>query len=359
MRRLLLTEILKIEDFVKDWGGFEKLVAKLHETGDVRVEHNVTLVGASGAPRQIDVLIRHKQGLYEHRVIVECKCWNDPVDRQQVDALANTVREVGAAKGVIFSKEGFQSGAITQAKHDHIELFQIRTLTDEEWGLPGREVEFFMHGHTISVNNPNFENVTTVVGSEPKCPNLQVIQGVSQTRIHLEGSSVQTLEALIEKFARKAAADSSLSVPVRFENSFEGEILSRMRVNITPPKPMTLFFNDGQVLVGTVSFDVGHKISQTRVYLDRSSNFLFAFAVDNVVSKITTTASRRRNETTTTLTVTNELPDEVPAENSLKNGSLISYWIPGMQVFDEFASLKLGETKCIERVAVGQNLRFR
>jgi Restriction endonuclease len=159
---LLLTEILKIEDLVKDWGGFEKLVAKLHETGDVRVEHNVTLVGASGAPRQIDVLIRHKQGLYEHLVIVECKYWNDPVDRQQVDALANTVRELGAAKGVIFSKKGFQSGAIAQAKHDHIELFQVRTLTDEEWGLPGREVEFFTHCHTVSVNNPNFENVTAV-----------------------------------------------------------------------------------------------------------------------------------------------------------------------------------------------------
>jgi Restriction endonuclease len=319
----------------------------------------VTLTGASGAPRQIDVLIRHKQGLYEHLVIAECKYWDTPVDRQQVDALAITVREVGAAKGVIFSKKGFQSGAIAQAKHDHIELFQVRTLTDEEWGLPGREVEFFTHCHTVSVNNPNFENVTAVPGSEPKNSNPQVIQGVTHTKIHLDGSSVQTLEELIEKFAHKAASDSSLSAPVRFENSFEGAILSRIRVNITPPKPMTLFFNDGQVFVGTVSFDVGHKISQMRVYFDRSKNFFFAFAVDDIVSKTTTTASRRRDETTTTLAVTGERPDEVPAENSLKNGSLISYWIPGMQVFDEFASLKLGETKCIERVSADQNSHGR
>jgi hypothetical protein len=55
---------------------------------------------------------------------------------------------------------------------------------------------------------------------------------------------------------------------------------------------------DGQVFVGTLSLDVGHKISQTRVYFDRSSNFLFALAVDDVVSKTTTTASRRRDETT-------------------------------------------------------------
>jgi hypothetical protein len=54
------------------WGGFEKLVAELHETGEVTVEHNAILIGKSGTPRQIDVLVRHKQGLYDHLVIAEC-----------------------------------------------------------------------------------------------------------------------------------------------------------------------------------------------------------------------------------------------------------------------------------------------
>ena len=60
---------MKITELVTDWGGFEKLVATLHETGEVSVEHNAVLQGRSGAPRQIDVLIRHKQGLYEHLVV--------------------------------------------------------------------------------------------------------------------------------------------------------------------------------------------------------------------------------------------------------------------------------------------------
>lgn len=109
---------MNLAELVKDWGGFEKLVAQLHETGDVKVEHNAVLIGRSGAPRQVDVLIRHKQGLYEHLVIVECKFWNSSVDRSEVDALAQTVREIGASRGVIFSTKGFQSGAITQAKHE-------------------------------------------------------------------------------------------------------------------------------------------------------------------------------------------------------------------------------------------------
>src|SRR6202012_3533527 len=118
-----------ISDLVKDWGGFEKLVAELHETGEVTVEHNAILTGKSGAPRQIDVLIRHRQGLYDHLVIAECKYWNSPVERLHIDALATAIQDVGASRGVLFSTKGFQSGAITQAKQSNIDLFTVRDLT--------------------------------------------------------------------------------------------------------------------------------------------------------------------------------------------------------------------------------------
>lgn len=111
-----------LEDMVQDWGGFERLVAELHDTGTVTVEHDVILTGRSGAPRQIDVLVRHREGFYEHLIVVECKYRNSPVERIHVDALTTTVREVGASRGVIFSTRGFQSGAITQAAHDNIAL---------------------------------------------------------------------------------------------------------------------------------------------------------------------------------------------------------------------------------------------
>ena len=100
----------------------------MNQTGDVTVEHNVILEGRSGASRQIDVLIRHNKGLYEHPVVVECKYWKRNVERIHVDALATTVREVGASRGVIFSAEGFQSGAIAQAQHEkHRSIQNSRT----------------------------------------------------------------------------------------------------------------------------------------------------------------------------------------------------------------------------------------
>ncbi|MGA7385981.1 MAG: restriction endonuclease [Methylocella sp.] len=154
--------MMEIAKLVTDWGGFEKLVATLHETGQVSVEHNVVLQGRSGAPRQLDVLIRHKQGLYEHLVVAECKYWNSAVERLQVDALATTVREVGAARGVIFSTKGFQSGAITQAKAESIDLFVVRDLSTEEWGLPGRVVDMFLQVIQPGVGNISSHGATKI-----------------------------------------------------------------------------------------------------------------------------------------------------------------------------------------------------
>jgi predicted helicase len=116
-----------LADLVKDWGGFEKLVADLSQTGEVTVA-TPTLPGAR---RQIDVLIRHKQGLIEHLVVVECKYWNSFVERLHVDALATTVREVGASRGVIISTADFQPGAIEQARHEKVcqRRFRGRRIT--------------------------------------------------------------------------------------------------------------------------------------------------------------------------------------------------------------------------------------
>ena len=75
----------------------------------------------------------------------------------------------------------------------------------------------------------------------------------SHTKIHLAGSNVETIEALIEKSAIKATKDYPLLSPVRFENSFAIDILVRRHVNITPPSPIQLFFNEGYTLVGTGS----------------------------------------------------------------------------------------------------------
>lgn len=106
---------LSIDDLISDWGGFERLVASLHVTGEVTIEHNVVVRGRSGANRQIDVLIRHKQGLYEHLVVIECKYWNSRVERLHVDALTTTIREGGASRGLSFQQKDFNREQLNKA----------------------------------------------------------------------------------------------------------------------------------------------------------------------------------------------------------------------------------------------------
>lgn len=106
---------MKLSEMVKDWGGFERLVADLHNTGAVKVEHNVILTGRSGAHRQIDVLITHTQGFYTEKIIVECKYWNTKIKRLHVDAMVAQLQDLNASKAVFFTVKGCQSGAKTMA----------------------------------------------------------------------------------------------------------------------------------------------------------------------------------------------------------------------------------------------------
>ncbi|WP_162854621.1 restriction endonuclease [Sphingobium estronivorans] len=188
-----------LSEMFTDWGGFEQFVAELHRTGSVSVEHNVTLIGRSGASRQIDVLVRHKEGLYEHLIVVECKFRKSPIKREQVDAMATTIREVGASRGVIFSTCGFQSGAIREAAHQNISLYVVRPLEDDEWGKPGRHIDLWLH--LISISIGNFKVPGSLLAGPP--PNGPFALSLDATK---EGRSSRTplkiLASVIHRSAR-------------------------------------------------------------------------------------------------------------------------------------------------------------
>ena len=333
-----------ISDLVKDWGGFEKFIAKLHETGDVTVEHNVTLTGRSGAPRQIDVLVRHKQGLYEHLVVVECKYWKSTVKRQQVDALSKTVEEIGASRGVIFSTKGFQSGAIMQAPHDNIDLFKVRDLTAEEWGSPGKTFDMFLQVNSIAIGNISFHNTFSHRPLKQSNCHLDLHLGDAKTSTLIigEGKLDKTLEEMIERVAVESAHKSYTSTPVRFGNDFEGEMCYRVNVDVHPTTPIRIEINSDTIFIPRITFDIGVKISQTRILVDRTSNLKFALAIEDCVRRTVTAASRHISNNTTKLTAIQVAVPKVP-EDVYKNGSLMTVWVNGFIPFDDFADLELGQ----------------
>jgi len=334
---------MTISDLAQDWGGFEEFVKKLHETGEVHVERNVFLEGRSGARRQIDVLIRHKQGLYEHRVIAECKYWNSAVERLHVDALATTIRELGASRGVIFSTKGFQSGAITQAEHENIDLFVVRELSDEEWGLPGRVVDIFLH-----VIQPGIANVASSGASKIGNPlNTAEIRlnfefggdgPVSNTpTLKPDGSAGRSVEEHIFESAHKALIQA-LGAAFTING---GETCTRYMlcpVNMILPEPFRIPHNGELLIIPNMSFDLGIKISQSRITVDRAKQYQFAVAVENRVNGNVSAASRRVDASSTTVA---ELvrPEISDPNDVLKNGAVMRVILKALFPMSEMSGL--------------------
>lgn len=334
-----------ISNLIADWGGFEELIKKMHSTGSVSVERNVKRIGLSGAQRQIDVLICHKQGLYTHEVVAECKYWNKRVSRLHVDALATTLREIGASKGAIFSSKGFQDGAIKQAAHEKIELFTVRDLTDEEWGLPGRYIDFWLRIISTGISQPRIVNPITFQGYEPdnKCINLVLSKAErSSTPINHSRRKERTLEDLIENCCIEAV--TRMQLPGLFKNDHgesQGTARAITLVNMNFEKPIVTLHGGGVLVVPEISFVLGISVQQSRMKFDRSENSLFVLALENVVSQTIYAASQYKNDNFAQIHPISIKPENV-SEEPLLNGSIFSVQISTPGSFDEFKNCEPG-----------------
>lgn len=327
---------MDFEKLVSDWGGFERLVAKLHETGDVTVERDVILPGRSGAPRQIDVLIRHRQGFYEHLVIVECKYWQDNVERLHVDALSTTIREVGADKGVIFSKKGFQSGAIAQAKAENIDLFVIRDLGRREWGEPGRIIDLFLQFAQLGLGGVEARGyfLPSKPGAVPDPSDLHLDLRFAEGKalsatglIRSDGRpSEVTLEDRILQGLEEGTQNAQRHFPL-FNSGASGDYYLGIPITLNAQEPFRIQRTSGVLLVPSIRLNAALKITQSRITVDRGRNLEFALAVESRVTGKVSLASRAIG---TAITNLSHLRGEFDgAEDPFKNGQVIQVLLNG------------------------------
>ena len=113
---------------------YEEVVAQVYEalvpSGLGRVLRNQQYVGKrSGHSHQIDVSIEMKVAELEILVIVECKYYNRTVEIGEVLELAERIDDIGAHKGALVSRRGFQAGALAVARSRSIALVR----TEPQW----------------------------------------------------------------------------------------------------------------------------------------------------------------------------------------------------------------------------------
>ena len=347
-----IQKALNLGGLVSDWGGFEKLVAALNAIGNVSVEHDVRLTGKSGAPRQIDVLIRHQEGLIEHLVIIDCKHWKQRVSRAEVDALATSVRELNASRGVLFSVMGFESGAVMQAKADGIELFTVRELTDEEWGLPGRHIDFYLTCISRAVRNLSIPGAAAFGFGPSINLNLAIGDPEHQTKTPIEprtDTEAVDLETLFEALVQHVA--KGLWSPQVLFNGTNGTRSFWKHADIDFHQPVVVPQRTSRVTIPKVSLDIGVKISQMRMQFDRAAKYAFILAVEDCVRGVTRAAARAVGDSVTAVA---PMQMEEPTEDKgppLQNGSIMVVQLKQYFDFNELADLKNGEFRDeIERV---------
>lgn len=114
---------------------YEQLVARILQGmlqydgfENLRVEHNVTLVGKSKATHQIDVFWEFKAAGVIYRTCVECKNYSSAVKKSHVAAFAATLTDIGNANGIIATTGSFQKGAKLLAEQNNIRLVLINNL---------------------------------------------------------------------------------------------------------------------------------------------------------------------------------------------------------------------------------------
>lgn len=109
------------------WKKFQEVAAQAFRQIGCVVEEDISVEGAR-AKHDVDVLVSFDIHGFKVKWVLECKAWNTNIPKEKVMALKSIVEDVGADKGFIISKIGFQPGATESAKSTNIELITLDEL---------------------------------------------------------------------------------------------------------------------------------------------------------------------------------------------------------------------------------------
>ena len=334
-------------DKLIDWKEFELFVRDLYSSSDeVLVEHNVTKMGKSNATRQIDVHVTHKSKLHSYTTLIECKSWKHRVDRARIDVMAASMDDLNASKGVIFTTKGYQEGAVEYARFKNIDIFIVRDLTDEEWGKPGKKIEFFMHFINSSIQDIRVQNASLLPTTDEFPENLKVNIVIKKDFVD------ESLFLHSKKNGSKSRNITDMLLDIKNDiASSIGKQVGLLRPSENGEKPQLCFKTDvlldfensefkqlrypfGVVNLGIIQFSVLTSIDEDKFEFDRTADLDFALIVENYITKQKNFVSKRKNFTT--LNVSEQVKEKTEQDGeTLENGSILKVY------FDPYVPFEL------------------
>lgn len=88
-----------------------------------KTERNVILEGKSGGKHEIDILAEKSDGVTTMRIMVECKAWDRPIEKDVVSKVHYVKEDLGLNKAIIVALSGWRIGAEKSARELGIDLW--------------------------------------------------------------------------------------------------------------------------------------------------------------------------------------------------------------------------------------------
>jgi hypothetical protein len=140
----------------KETADYEKLTQAIYQAmldaegvKNIKVEHDVKVIGKSGVVHQIDVYWKFRLANNEHSVAVECKKYRSLVKLSDIRSFYSVVDDIGPCNGVMVTQVGYQRGVVKFAKHNNIKLKLLKSSADEDLKGLVREFKVRMFGKRV------------------------------------------------------------------------------------------------------------------------------------------------------------------------------------------------------------------
>ena len=126
-----------------------KCFAETEDLPNFQILHNQKLQAHDGT-YQIDVYAEFTVMGIKMKMLVECKHYNNPIERKIISELHDKLESTGCNKGVVITNSYYQSGAIEYAKAHGITLIKV---FDSFWRFVSNAAPGYEDAHTIYMHN--------------------------------------------------------------------------------------------------------------------------------------------------------------------------------------------------------------
>lgn len=196
-----------------DWKDYEETVKNIYQalgaTNQVEIEcygNSCKSIGKSGVPHQIDVITKHTNGVHTYRTAIECKYWNNKIDKDIIMKAFAIREDCDFDTSILVSKKGFTPDAIKYAKYKSIGLVELR-----EPLKPDLENRI----QSISINScpviPKILDYRNIVHEEESQEEMYFQVNTSESYYQFRDGSQKKIIDIVHDFVREAEREGKFN----------------------------------------------------------------------------------------------------------------------------------------------------